>query len=122
MLDSTVFTVEHDTGVSVIRFSDEASKVGLEDIGESLRDWVDLERPRRLVVDLDHRPTFGKVAFFSGMFLQVLIHMWRSVSSYGGQMRLCQLDERVLEALECSVLKGTIFEVHDSVASATSSF
>jgi len=122
MQESACFTVERYVTVSIIRFAEGTSGLSVEDISSSLREWVDRERPRRLVVDLDHRPTFGDVAFFSGMFLNVLIHVWRSVSSYGGEMRLCQLDERVLEALECSVLKGTIFEVHDNVASATSSF
>jgi len=80
MRDSACFTVEREADVTIIRFADESDELSPEDVSGPLRAWVDFERPRRLVVDLDYRTTVGEVALFSGMFQQLLLQLWRCIS------------------------------------------
>lgn len=82
MTDSPNFKITEENDITIVLF--EAASLGsgreFDQTCKELTDYVDHNKPEKLVVD------FESVKFFSSQSLGMLLNIWKKMESYGGRM------------------------------------
>lgn len=77
---------------------------------------VDTEQPQKTIVD------FGRVVHCSTAVINGLLRTKKRVVARGGQLRLSSMTEGIRDAYKMLNLDGTVFQIHESLDAALSSF
>ena len=73
-------TTKDDVVVVVFNSASISAVHDLEDISKKMLDYISENCPGKIVVD------FQRVKFFSSQTLGLLLHIWRKLKGYGGQV------------------------------------
>jgi anti-anti-sigma regulatory factor len=80
------------------------------DLRDDLLSFVEVYRPPLLLVDL------SRVPFCSTAIMQSLLRVQDRLSAYGGQMKLCSMNDMVRESFRMLNLEGTAFDIRATAA------
>jgi anti-anti-sigma factor len=89
--EDSMLRVSEAGDVTVISFSvaSISSGCGLEDMSGRLGEYVETQKPAKMVVDFDG------VRFLSSQVLGILIDMWKRLKGYGGKLVICGIDPQL---------------------------
>ena len=76
---------------------------------QDLLSWVRQDQPSQVVVD------FARVNKCGSAALAALTRLAQRVRSYGGDVRLCRMNERVRQVFDVCRLIGTVFELDEQL-------
>jgi len=82
------------------------------ELWEELIDFVEQERPRKLLVD------FSRVEYCSTAVMNALLIAQKHLQSDGGLMKLYGMNDSVREAFQRLNLDGTAFDIHAGESAA----
>ena len=118
MTDYKCFELEEHAGATIVRLVDPQRMAGMlvGEFQDELLRVVEGDHPERVVID------FGRVEFCTTAVIDSLIRAKKRLVTSGGQLRLCDMAPEVREAFKMLNLDGTVFQIHDSVSQAASSF
>lgn len=103
-------------GVTVVQLDAASiSSSGVEPIAQALRELVTEQQPPKVVID------FSRVRFISSMMLGLLVDVWRRMTEYGGQIRICGIDPRLTRVFKITHL-DKIFTFSENLDQALGSF
>ncbi len=83
----------------------------IDDAAERLREYVDNNRPKALVVD------FADVKFFSSQVLGLLVDIWRRMREYDACILICGISPQLNRVFKLTNL-DRIFEFYEDRAAA----
>jgi anti-sigma B factor antagonist len=112
------FEVQPFDGVSIVLLHE--PRLLRQELLDSLRDellrLVEQEQPRKLLV------FFGEVEYCTSAAISGMLSVKRRVTAYGGEVKLCELSDAVLESFRRLGLADTVFEIYDSVSDAVEAY
>ncbi|MEM0913044.1 MAG: STAS domain-containing protein [Planctomycetota bacterium] len=106
-----------DGGITRVGFVDRniLEEAFIQRIGDEISALVDEHANPRLLLN------FENVEHLSSAALGTLITINQKVRQKGGQLRLCNIDKQIYEVFVITKL-NKLFQIHDTVDQATSSF
>ena len=118
MADYTYIDRWDSDGVTVVDVANPRllDRLFINELGDELIAFVESERPAKLLI------SFGRVTYCSSEVIGSLIRARARVTSEGGKMKLCLMNDQVRELFRITNLDGTIFEIFDSDDEALASF
>jgi anti-sigma B factor antagonist len=112
------FEVQPFDGVSIVLIHE--PRLLRQELLDSLRDemlrFVEEERPQKLLM------FYGEVEYCTSAAISGLLSVKRRIGEYGGQIKLCELSDAVLESFRRLGLANTVFEIYSSVGDAMEAF
>lgn len=108
------FDAECIDGISVLRLGDTQllNFLLVNELQNELLAYVGQERPMRLIVH------FGQVTHSFTAVINALLLAKKRLARFGGDMRLCSLQDTVREAYRMLNLEGTVFDIFDTLDEA----
>lgn len=108
-MKSNLIDIDFDNGLAIVSFNQPSIGVsgGVESISQKLREFVDSNKPAKMLVD------FSGVKFFSSQTLGVLIDMWRKLQAYDGKMAICGINPQLYRVFRITNL-DKIFAFHET--------
>jgi len=109
--------VEYIGDAVVATLADEKilEETDIQQLEQTLMPLVEQDGAVNIVID------FSNVKFLSSSVLGLLIRVSKKVYENGGQMRLCNIDPKILKIFKITRL-DRVFEIHKELASALESF
>jgi anti-anti-sigma factor len=117
MTQETSIKTEIQNGVVIVSFAQPSIGAlnGIGEISKAINDYVDQNKPQKLIVD------FEGVKFFSSQALGMLIELWRKLEKYQGKMVISGINPQLYRVFKITNL-NKIFQFFDDSQSAVKSF
>jgi anti-sigma B factor antagonist len=116
MIKGHCFQVTYHDDVTVIHLD----STSLDNVNfqwsDALVEFVEQQRPRRLVVNLELVDRIQSVA------IGALIRLDKRMRAYSGQLRLCGMHRDLRQVFKVTKLDGAVFRIFDSCRLARESF
>lgn len=115
--DESRLRVKNQDGVTQIEFIDRniLDEANIQQIGDELAAIIDASSTPKLLI------SFANVDHLSSAALGTLITVNNKIKAKGGMLRLADIDPQIYEVFVITKL-NRIFEIHDTVDNAVSSF
>ena len=115
--DESRLRIKNLDGVTQIEFIDRniLDEANIQQIGDELAAIIDASSSPRLLI------SFANVDHLSSAALGTLITVNNKIKAKGGMLRLADIDPQIYEVFVITKL-NRIFEIHDTVENAVSSF
>ncbi|MCH7790831.1 MAG: STAS domain-containing protein [Planctomycetes bacterium] len=115
--DESRLRIKNQDGVTQIEFIDRniLDEANIQQIGDELAAIIDASSSPRLLI------SFANVDHLSSAALGTLITVNNKIKAKGGMLRLADIDPQIYEVFVITKL-NRIFEIHDTVENAVSSF
>ena len=115
--DESRLRIKNQDGVTQIEFIDRniLDEANIQQIGDELAAIIDASSDPRLLI------SFANVDHLSSAALGTLITVNNKIKAKGGMLRLADIDPQIYEVFVITKL-NRIFEIHDTVENAVSSF
>lgn len=112
------FEVDTQQGVALLRIREEEilSSEKCAAVKTELAKYIQREKPMRVVL------SFHSVKRFSSEGINICFQIKSVIDATDGQLRLCEMAPPLRDAFKALNLDGTVFEIHDDVGKALSSF
>jgi len=81
-----------------------------------LADYIESNQPSRVVL------SFRNVKRFSSEGINICFQIKSVIDTSDGQLRLCEMGAPLRDAFKALNLDGTVFQIHDDLGTALSSF
>ena len=109
-------SVEYTDDATVITFTDEKilQDQDIQALQESIMSVIDQGEPIIMILD------FCNVKFLSSAVLGLLIRISKNVYEQGGQLKLCNITQKIYEIFKITRLTK-IFDIYDDLESAVES-
>ena len=104
---------DDDFEVTVVRFHDSVDALNVTDVIQQLEDLLLADQPHRVVLNLTSVP------FIQSVTLGWIIGLDKIVRSYGGMLRLCELQENVRRVFEVTQVTSVLSICNDEAAAIT---
>lgn len=103
--------------VSVVHLArNVVDRLFIRDLFDELADYVEQEKPRKLLINFD------QVTHFSSEAIGGLIRVARRIRALGGEIKLCDMSPDIRGIFQLTNLDGTVFSVYDSAREALAEF
>ena len=115
--DESRLRIKNQDGVTQIEFIDRniLDEANIQQIGDELAAIIDASSTPKLLI------SFANVDHLSSAALGTLITVNNKIKAKGGMLRLADIDPQIYEVFVITKL-NRIFEIHDTVDNAVSSF
>ena len=112
------FGAEKKGDISVLRIRDEdvLNSEQCAEVRAELASYLKSEQPSRVVI------SFASVKRFSSEGINICLQIKSLIDSMDAELRLCEMHAQLREAFKALNLDGTVFEIHDELGKALSSF
>jgi anti-sigma B factor antagonist len=109
MAEKKLIEIENKDDFSIVTFGSSSlgAVSGIEEISLALREYVDTNKPSRLIID------FNGVRFLSSQMLGLMVDMWRRLGQYNGQMALSGIDPKINRVFKITNL-DRLFEFYST--------
>lgn len=107
MSEEKMMNILTEDGVTIFAFSaiSISNSSGIELIAAEVRQYLESERPERVIVDFDG------VKFFSSLLLGLLVEIWKKMKEYDGTMAISGINPRLNRVFRITNL-DKIFEFY----------
>ena len=110
-------TEEHgDATALILQEPANADTLMFGDLREQLFDLVESAKPTKLMI------SYREFERVSTEVINILLTLQKRISELGGQMKLCEMSQKVRSSYKLLKLDGTIFSIHNSLADAEAAF
>lgn len=112
------FKVQQEGDVTIVQLLDPRlfDTLMVSELQDELVEYLDNERPMKVVVDFD------SVTHCSTAVINGLLRAKKHLLQWGGQLKLCSMEDTIREAYRLLNLDGTVFHICDSKPDAISAF
>ena len=79
-------------------------------------EMVEADKPTKLMI------SYREFERVSTEVINILLTLQKRISELGGQLKLCEMSQKVRSSYKLLKLDGTIFSIHNSLADAEAAF